>query len=89
MPIGMQLVGRSLDEQTLLQLGHAYQQATDWHRRMPPLTERPLPACCSSARAEAPRQDCVKLRADALGLNYIQDMIGPASRRPLLRCWSS
>jgi len=37
MPVGMQLVGRHLDEQTLFQVGHAYQQETDWHRQLPTL----------------------------------------------------
>jgi aspartyl-tRNA(Asn)/glutamyl-tRNA(Gln) amidotransferase subunit A len=35
LPIGVQLVGRPWDEARLLALGHRYQQATDWHRRMP------------------------------------------------------
>jgi len=38
MPVGMQLIGRHLDEATLLRMGHAYQQVTDWHLRQPPLS---------------------------------------------------
>lgn len=37
LPIGLQLVGRHLDEAVLLRIGHAYQQATDWHTRRPAL----------------------------------------------------
>jgi aspartyl-tRNA(Asn)/glutamyl-tRNA(Gln) amidotransferase subunit A len=37
MPVGMQLIGKHLDEQTLFQIGHAYQQVTDWHKQLPPL----------------------------------------------------
>jgi aspartyl-tRNA(Asn)/glutamyl-tRNA(Gln) amidotransferase subunit A len=37
MPIGMQLLGRPFDEATLLALGHAYQGATDHHRKAPAL----------------------------------------------------
>lgn len=37
LPIGMQLVGRPFAEDVILQLGHAYQQATDWHSRAPVL----------------------------------------------------
>jgi len=37
MPVGMQLIGRHLDEQTLFQVGHAYQQVTDWHKQLPPI----------------------------------------------------
>lgn len=37
MPVGMQLIGKRLDEQTLFQVGHAYQQETDWHKQLPNL----------------------------------------------------
>ena len=36
-PIGLQLVGRAGGEADLLQLGHAYEQATPWHAMHPPL----------------------------------------------------
>ena len=36
LPIGIQLAGRHWAEGTLLAAAHAYQQATDWHRRRPP-----------------------------------------------------
>ncbi|MBF0462186.1 MAG: Asp-tRNA(Asn)/Glu-tRNA(Gln) amidotransferase subunit GatA [Magnetococcales bacterium] len=35
LPIGLQLIGRPLQEATLLAAGHAFQQATDWHQRRP------------------------------------------------------
>jgi len=37
LPLSFQLVGRHLDEALLVRVGHAYQQATDWHRKHPPL----------------------------------------------------
>jgi len=37
MPVGLQLIGKHLDEQTLFQVGHAYQQETDWHKQLPNL----------------------------------------------------
>jgi len=37
MPIGFQLAGRHLDEALLVRAAHAYQGATDWHRRHPAL----------------------------------------------------
>ena len=35
MPVGMQLIGKHLDEQTLFRVAHAYQQETDWHKQLP------------------------------------------------------
>jgi aspartyl-tRNA(Asn)/glutamyl-tRNA(Gln) amidotransferase subunit A len=37
LPIGLQLLGKPFDEATLLQVAYAYEQATEWHRRKPPL----------------------------------------------------
>jgi len=37
LPIGLQLIGKPFDEANLLKVAHAYEQATDWHRRKPPL----------------------------------------------------
>jgi aspartyl-tRNA(Asn)/glutamyl-tRNA(Gln) amidotransferase subunit A len=39
LPLSMQIAGRPFDEATVLSVGHAYQQRTDWHRRVPPLSE--------------------------------------------------
>jgi aspartyl-tRNA(Asn)/glutamyl-tRNA(Gln) amidotransferase subunit A len=35
LPIGLQILGRPFDESTILRLGHAYEQAHDWHARAP------------------------------------------------------
>jgi Asp-tRNA(Asn)/Glu-tRNA(Gln) amidotransferase A subunit family amidase len=37
MPIGLQIIGRLFDERTILEVGHAYERATAWHSRNPPL----------------------------------------------------
>ena len=37
LPIGLQLAGRPYDEETVLRAAHAYEQATDWHKRRPPV----------------------------------------------------
>jgi aspartyl-tRNA(Asn)/glutamyl-tRNA(Gln) amidotransferase subunit A len=37
MPIGLQIIGRLFDERTILEVGHAYERATAWHSRKPPL----------------------------------------------------
>jgi aspartyl-tRNA(Asn)/glutamyl-tRNA(Gln) amidotransferase subunit A len=37
LPVGLQFIGRTFDEATILRLGHAFQQITDWHKQRPPL----------------------------------------------------
>jgi aspartyl-tRNA(Asn)/glutamyl-tRNA(Gln) amidotransferase subunit A len=37
LPIGFQLFTKQFDEETLFQLGHAYQKETDWHTKKPSL----------------------------------------------------
>ncbi len=35
LPVGLQLIGNYFDEARLLNVAHGFQQATDWHQRMP------------------------------------------------------
>jgi aspartyl-tRNA(Asn)/glutamyl-tRNA(Gln) amidotransferase subunit A len=37
LPIGLQLLGKALDEARILQIAHAYEQSTDWHKARPPI----------------------------------------------------
>ena len=37
LPIGLQLLGQPFQESQLLQIAHAYEQATDWHKARPAL----------------------------------------------------
>jgi aspartyl-tRNA(Asn)/glutamyl-tRNA(Gln) amidotransferase subunit A len=37
LPVGLQILGKPFDEQMLFKVGHAYQQLTDWHTRIPEL----------------------------------------------------
>jgi aspartyl-tRNA(Asn)/glutamyl-tRNA(Gln) amidotransferase subunit A len=37
LPIGLQLLGKPLDEARILQIAHAYEQSTDWHKARPPV----------------------------------------------------
>ena len=37
LPLGMQILGRPFGEETILRIGHAYEQATEWHTRRPTL----------------------------------------------------
>jgi len=35
LPVGLQIIGPQFGEQKIFNVGHAYQQATDWHRKHP------------------------------------------------------
>ena len=35
LPVGLQIIGNYFDEARMLNVGHAYQQVTDWHTKMP------------------------------------------------------
>ena len=37
LPIGLQIGGKPFEEQTILNVAYAYEQATDWHTRKPPI----------------------------------------------------
>jgi aspartyl-tRNA(Asn)/glutamyl-tRNA(Gln) amidotransferase subunit A len=37
LPLSLQLAGRSFDEGMVLRVGYAYEQATQWHTRRPPV----------------------------------------------------
>jgi len=37
LPIGLQLLGKPLDEARIFQIAHAYEQSTDWHKARPPI----------------------------------------------------
>ncbi len=37
LPIGLQVIGKALDESTILRVAHAYEQHTDFHKQRPQL----------------------------------------------------
>ncbi|MBI3329444.1 MAG: hypothetical protein HYZ81_22415, partial [Nitrospinae bacterium] len=43
LPVSMQLIGRAWEENIVLRLGHAYEQAAGWHQRRPPICPGALP----------------------------------------------
>jgi aspartyl-tRNA(Asn)/glutamyl-tRNA(Gln) amidotransferase subunit A len=42
LPIGLQLLGKALDEGRILQIAHTYEQSTPWHKERPPVSLTPL-----------------------------------------------
>jgi aspartyl-tRNA(Asn)/glutamyl-tRNA(Gln) amidotransferase subunit A len=37
LPVGLQIIGRDFDEERMLKVAYAYEQATEWHKRKPEL----------------------------------------------------
>ncbi|MDF2962177.1 MAG: gatA, partial [Paenibacillus sp.] len=35
LPVGLQIIGKALDESTVLRVAHAYEQNTDFHKQRP------------------------------------------------------
>jgi len=42
LPIGLQLLGKPLDEARILQIAYAYEQSTEWHKSRPPIAASSL-----------------------------------------------
>ena len=42
LPIGLQLLGKPMDERRILQIAHAYEQSTEWHKARPPIVSKKL-----------------------------------------------
>ncbi|MFP4640770.1 MAG: Asp-tRNA(Asn)/Glu-tRNA(Gln) amidotransferase subunit GatA [Dehalococcoidia bacterium] len=40
LPVGMQIVGKPLAEETLLRIAYTFEQSTEWHKRKPPLEQK-------------------------------------------------
>jgi aspartyl-tRNA(Asn)/glutamyl-tRNA(Gln) amidotransferase subunit A len=38
LPIGLQIMGKPLDEACVFQIAHAYEQSTEWHKAKPPIS---------------------------------------------------
>ncbi|MBU1918442.1 Asp-tRNA(Asn)/Glu-tRNA(Gln) amidotransferase subunit GatA [bacterium] len=38
LPVGLQLIGKAFDEETLIRVAHCYEQATKWHLKKPKIT---------------------------------------------------
>jgi aspartyl-tRNA(Asn)/glutamyl-tRNA(Gln) amidotransferase subunit A len=40
LPVGLQIIGKALDEATILRIAHAYEQSTTWHTRRSPVAQQ-------------------------------------------------
>ena len=40
LPVGLQILGRHFDEEKILQIAYAYEQATEWHKRRPEMGQK-------------------------------------------------
>ncbi len=75
LPLGLQLITRPFNDAQVLAVGHAYQQATDWHTRRPPLNPDAIaPAVDTSVFEPKPDVDgttrgVVETMARRAGLN--------------------
>jgi aspartyl-tRNA(Asn)/glutamyl-tRNA(Gln) amidotransferase subunit A len=68
LPLGLQIVGRPMDDARVLKVGHAYQQATDWHERAPRLEPgTPQPPV-------APHKEPVRPDVDAATVSLVERM---------------
>ena len=77
LPLGMQLMGRPFAEATLLRIGYAYEQETEWHTRRAPLAadtpkpgiDPPVHQPPSSTQLDSAQVDFVRALARKAGLS--------------------
>ena len=82
LPLGMQILGRPFGEATILRIGHAYEQATEWHRRHPALgpgvpapAVTPPPVLSVTDQADAATRDLCVTAARRAGLRLDDVML--------------
>ena len=82
LPLGMQILGRPFGEPTILKIGHAYEQATEWHRRRPALVPggeapavTPPPVLSVTEPADAATRDLCASAARRAGLRLDDQML--------------
>ena len=77
LPLGMQIMGRPFGEASVLRIGYAYEQATEWHTRRPELTAGAVQPKLAPTRHEpAPPRDL-----DAGQIDLVRAMVKKAGLR--------
>ena len=76
----MQMIARADDENLLFRVGHAYEQATEWHRRKPAIARGALwsPPDPNEPRAEGIDTQWVLDAAARDGLTYVDSPMAGA-----------
>jgi aspartyl-tRNA(Asn)/glutamyl-tRNA(Gln) amidotransferase subunit A len=82
LPLGMQILGRPFGEPIILRIGHAYEQATEWHRRRPALVPgaeapavAPPPVLSVTEPADGATRDLCASAARRAGLRLDDQML--------------
>jgi aspartyl-tRNA(Asn)/glutamyl-tRNA(Gln) amidotransferase subunit A len=73
-PLGMQIMGGPFDEATVLRIGWAYEQATEWHTRKPRLD----PNATQPRLAPPPHEPAPPHDMDAQQIDLVQAMVKKA-----------
>jgi aspartyl-tRNA(Asn)/glutamyl-tRNA(Gln) amidotransferase subunit A len=68
LPLSMQLAGRPFDEATLLRVADAYERATPWRQRRPPLDPRATFSSALPPVPEPPEIDCTLAEQEAVAV---------------------
>jgi aspartyl-tRNA(Asn)/glutamyl-tRNA(Gln) amidotransferase subunit A len=75
LPVSLQVIGRAWEEGTVLRVGYAYEQATDWHRRRAPIRPGPFPLASPPSSAPTGSIDAQWVMAFArlTGLSFVAE----------------
>lgn len=73
LPLSMEIAAKPFDEQAVFRVAHAYQQATGWHRAVPPLAPG-----ATAPRVDAPVERVDAPELDAATREYVDMMAGRA-----------
>jgi aspartyl-tRNA(Asn)/glutamyl-tRNA(Gln) amidotransferase subunit A len=68
LPLGLQIIGKPFDDARVLKVGHAFQQATDWHERHPKLEPG------KAQPAIDPGNEPVRPDLDAKTVSFVEQM---------------